>query len=55
VACAFGMPIEHSWLHSENVLDETGVNTSGKNQANNGGEKKVVAKGMVPHSAVGVV
>jgi hypothetical protein len=42
--------------HPQNVfvLDEAGDNTNGKNDKNNAGEKKMVGKGMVPKSQVGI-
>eukprot|EP00956_Cyclotella_meneghiniana_P012685 scaffold18029_cov37-Cyclotella_meneghiniana.AAC.4 len=53
---ALGMQIEHTWVYPENVfvMDETGDNTNGKNQGNNGGEKVVVPKGMVPRNLTGI-
>ena len=51
-----GLPVSIKITRPENcfVLDETGSNTHGKDDARKGGEKKVVPKGEVPRELVGV-
>lgn len=53
---AFGRPVTCNITRPENIfcLDETGSNTHGKDDAVNGGEKKVVPKGQIPKEIVGI-
>ena len=55
-ALAFGHPVTIKYLRPENVffLDETGDNTHGKDDGNQGGQRKVVPKGEIPKEIVGI-
>jgi hypothetical protein len=52
----FGRPVTINYVHPENVfvLDKTGDNTHGKDDGNQGGQKKVVPRGEIPKELVGV-
>jgi hypothetical protein len=52
----FGHPVTIDYTHPENVffLDKTGDNMYGKDDGNQGGQKKVVPKGEIPKELVGV-
>ncbi len=52
----FGCPVTIDYVHPENVffLDEMGDNTHGKDDGNQGSQKKVVPKGEIPKELVGV-
>ena len=52
----FGRPVTIAYTDPSNVfvIDETGDNTTGKNDGNNAGEKKVGPKGQIPKETVGI-
>jgi hypothetical protein len=52
----FGRPVTIDYVRPENVffLDKTGDNTHGKDNGNQGSQKKVVPKGEIPKELVGV-
>ena len=52
---AFGYPVTIYYVHPDNIfLDETGDNTHGKEDGNQGGQRKVVPSGNIPKELVGV-
>ncbi len=53
---AYGYSVTIKYLRPEDVffLDETGDNTHGKDDGNQGGQRKVVPRGEVPKELVGV-
>ena len=50
VSLAFGHPVTINYVRPENVffLNETGDNTHGKDNRNQGGQRKVVPRGKIP-------
>ena len=56
VAKGFGRPVTIVPERAENafLMDESGSNTHGKADGQNGGEKKVVPHGEIPKGEVGV-
>lgn len=53
---AFGYPVTLEFIHPENVFacDETGDKCGGKDDARNGGEKRLVPNGVIPKALVGI-